>query len=322
MRVLVTGATGVLGRTLLPQLAEAGHETFGMARSPESLLKVDRLGARAVRADILEASAVRRVVEEVQPEVIVNLATSIPLRLRVQLKDWEQNDRIRTEGTRNLLEAARELSLRLFVQESVGYVCRSQGDGWIDETSPRSDHPFLRGALSMEDLVDADPAPSVLLRFGALVAADSWHIQQSITALRRGMLPVIGDGEAFISQIHVEDAAQAMLRTLAAPAAAAEGRLFHVVDDEPARMRDVWPAAARLLKAPVPRHVPPFIARLAVGQITLEVLTASYRMSNAKLKQALGFAPRYPTYRESWEEIARQTAGKEFKPSDDLTTGS
>lgn len=318
MRVLVAGATGVLGRTLLPLLKAAGHDVVGLARSPESLLAVDRLGAKAVRGDVLDAKALQSTLAEAYPEAIVNLATAIPLKLRVQPRDWELNDRVRAEGTRNLLEASRDLQLQLFVQESVGYVCRSQGDEWIDENSVRSDHPFLRATIAMEDLVAAAPFPSTLLRFGALIAADSWHIRQTITALRRGFLPVIGDGDAFVSLIHVQDAAQAIVASLAAPEAAAAARLFNVVDNEPARMREVWPAAARLLEAPVPRHVSPFMARLVAGQLTIEVLTASYRMSNTRLREVLKFSPRYPTYFESWTQVAQQVSGQEFEASEDL----
>src|SRR5215468_7997401 len=99
MRVFVAGATGVLGRALLPELTAAGHEAVGLARSPEKLLTVDRMGAQAVRGDVLDAAGIRRLVEEARPDAIVNLATAIPLKLRLNPKDWEQNDRVRVEGT-------------------------------------------------------------------------------------------------------------------------------------------------------------------------------------------------------------------------------
>src|ERR1051326_3420034 len=182
MRVFVAGATGVLGRALLPQLKAAGHEVFGLARTPEKLLQVAGLGTVAMRGDVLDADAMRRLVRETQPEAIVNLATIIPLKLRINPKEWEPNDRVRVEGTANLLAAGQEVGVRLFVQESVGYVCQSQGAGWIYEDAPRSTHPFLHATLQMEDMVQSSALPTVLLRLAALMSADSWHTQQSVAA--------------------------------------------------------------------------------------------------------------------------------------------
>ena len=233
MKVFVAGATGVLGRAAVPQLLAAGHDVFGLARTPEKLLRVKMAGAEPMRGDALDADAMRRIVTEIQPDAIVNFATAIPLKLRVNPRDWELNDRIRREGTANLLAAAQAVNLQLFVQESAAYVCRSQGDGWITEESPLTDHPFLRATIEMETAVRAASVPSVLLRFSALMAADSWHAQQSVTALRRGLLPIIGDGGAYVSLIHAQDAAQALVLALAQPQLAA-GQIFNVTDDSPA----------------------------------------------------------------------------------------
>src|SRR5690348_14609127 len=103
MRVFVAGATGVLGRALLPLLKAAGHQVFGLARTPEKLLQVSGQGTEAVRGDVLDAEAMRRLAREIQPEAMVNLATVIPLKLRIVPKDWEPNDRVRVEGATNLL---------------------------------------------------------------------------------------------------------------------------------------------------------------------------------------------------------------------------
>lgn len=318
MRIFVAGATGVLGRALLPRLIEAGYSVVGLARSPDKLIQVDRMGAIAVRADILDADGLMRLLQEQKPDAVLNLATAIPLRLKIDPKDWEQNDRIRSDGTRNLLRAAEEIGAGLFVQESVGYVCSPQGNGWIDEDAPRSTHPFLRSTVAMEDQVRASRVPGVLLRFGALMSADSWHTQQSVAALKRGMLPIIGDGSAYLSMIHAEDAAQAIQRVLEAPNAAG-GRTYNVVDNEPTPMRDVFPFAAQCLSAPTPKHVAPFLAKMLVGSLTLEILAASYRMTNATIKELLGFTPQYPSYRECWRQVVQAIAGKEFTPSDDLS---
>ena len=317
MRVFVAGATGALGRALLPQMAAAGHEVLGLARTPEKLLQVIQLGAEALRGDVLDADAMRRLIREARPDAVINLATAIPLKLRIHPKDWEQNDRVRVEGTRNLLSAAQEAGVGLYVQESVGYICASQGAGWITEDTPCSTHSFLRATVQMEDLVRASSLPTTLLRFAALMSSESWHTQQSIAALRRGFLPIIGEGDAYLSIIHLDDAVAALLSVLASPEIAA-GQTYNVVDNEPAPMREVFPYAAAQLNAPAPKHIPPFVAKMAVGSVTMEVLTASYRMSNRRIREQLGFAPRYPTYRETWAQIAQEMGGREISLSEDL----
>ena len=318
MRVFVTGATGVIGRELLPQLLAAGHGVVGLARTPEKLLQVAKTGATPVRGDVLNAADMARVVGETRPEAIVNLATAIPLKLRVDLKDWQGNDQVREEGTRNLLTAAQSAgSVRLFVQESVGYVCASQGENWMDEAAPRTTNPFLAATIAMEKLVESSPVPHALLRFAALTSAESWHTQQMLPALRRGLLPIIGDGKAFFSLIHAYDAAQAIVAALAAPETA-NGQIYNVTDNEPAPAHEVLPYAAKLLNVSAPRHVPPFMAKMVVGALTVDVLTASYRMTNAKIRRELGFTPRYPTYRENWRQIVGELGGKEIAASDDL----
>ncbi len=317
MRVLVAGATGVLGRATLPVLKAQGHEVYGLARTPEKMLNVAQMGATPMRGDVLDAARMMQVVAEAKPDAIVNLATSIPLKLRVNLEHWKENDRVRFEGTRNLLAAGRDANLRLFVQESTDQVCETQGDGWIDENAPRSAHAFLHATEQMEDMVRASKAPAAILRFSVLNAPDSWHTQQSVTAIQRGLLPIIGDGSAFVSMLHISDAAQAIALCLQNPEAA-KGQTFNVVDDEPARMRDILPFAANLLHAQPPRQVPPLMAKMIVGALTIDVLTQSHRMSNAKIKQSLGFAPRYATYRETWAEIATALGSREIAASDDL----
>lgn len=317
MRVFVAGATGVLGRALLPRLVKAGHEVVGLGRTPEKLLDIVRLGGQPERGDVLDSAAMSAIIEKTKPDAIVNLATAIPLKLRVTPKDWELNDRIRLEGTHNLLQAAKEINLTLFVQESVGYVCASHPTGWLTETSPPSNHPFLSATQKMETWVQQSGVSNVILRLAAVMSAESWHFQQSVVALRRGLLPIIGDGSPFVSLIHADDVAQSIALALEAPTVAA-GKIYNVVDNKPAPMRDVLTYAAECLKASAPHQVPAFMAKMIVGSLTLEVFTASYRMSNAKIRAELGFVPKYPSYRELWRQLAQEIGGKEFVASSDL----
>ena len=311
MHVFVAGATGVLGRAVIPRLLEAGHRVSGLARTPEKLLIVQGLNAEPVRGDILDGDGLSRLLLQLRPDMVVNVATSIPLKLKIDPRDWEPNDRVRNVGTINLVRACEAAGVSLLIQESVGYVCASQGAKWITEESPRSTAPFLKATVEMEDIVRASPVPGVLLRLGALMSADSWHTQQSAAGLRRGMLPILGDGSAYLSLIHVEDAASAIVGAIE-HASVTAGRTYNIADGSPAPMAEVFRFAAASLNAPAPKSVPPFLARMAVGALTVDILAASYRMSADRAQAEIGFVPRYPTYRETWKQIAGALANTDI----------
>jgi nucleoside-diphosphate-sugar epimerase len=317
MRVFVAGASGVLGRAAIPPLIAAGHQVVGLAHRPESRETVERLGAQPTAGDILDAGGLARLLAEHRPEVVINLATSIPHRLKIDPADWVSNDRIRTDGARALIRASEAAGVGLLVQESVGYVCRSHGAEWIDEGSPRSTHPFLRATVEMEEIVRSARVPGVLLRFAALMSPDAWHTRQSVAALRRGVLPIIGGGDNFVSTIHAEDAAAAIAGVVAHRDTAA-GKTYNVADDEPAPMAEIFGFAARVLRGPRPRSVPALLAKMAAGSVTIDVLAASYRMSNARIRADCGFAPRFPTYRETWLQIAAALGETPISLSSDL----
>jgi nucleoside-diphosphate-sugar epimerase len=275
------------------------------------MIAVQSLGADAVRGDILDGDGMVQLLLQLRPDIVVNVATSIPLRLKIDPKDWEQNDRIRTVGTRNLLQACESAAVKLLIQESVGYVCSSQGASWITEDSPRSINPFLKSTVQMEDAVRAANVPGAILRLGLLMSADSWHTRQSVAGLRRGMLPIVGDGSAYMSLIHADDAAGAIIDVID-HADTAAGRTYNIADGSPASMAEVFRFAAAALKAPAPKSVAPFLARIAVGALTVDILAASYRMSAERAKAEIGFAPRYPTYRDTWTQIAAALANSEI----------
>lgn len=317
MHVFIAGASGILGRAVIPRLLRDGHRVTGLGRTPDKLLLIDRLGAAAVRGDILDTEALRALLVAARPDIVINLATAIPLRLKVEPRDWEPNDRIRVDGTLSLARGCEAAGVSLLIQESVGYVCTSRGADWITEESPRSRHPFLKATVQMEDIVRSAKTPGTILRLGALMAPDSWHTQQSVAALRRGMLPIIGRGNAFLSMIHVDDAARAIVNVIALPDVAA-GATYSVVDSAPAAMSEVFPYAARVLNAPEPKHVPALLAKLIVGSVTVDILTASYRMSNRKIREEISFEPEYPTYKETWKQIAQSLSDRNILVSEEL----
>jgi nucleoside-diphosphate-sugar epimerase len=275
MKVFVVGSTGVLGRQVVPRLLERGHQVRAIARRPEQVRQLQRVGVDAALGDILDAESLKRTATGC--EVALHLATAIPKPGGVQ--DWAPNDRIRREGTRNLITACRQADVRRYVQQSTCFLYRYRTGGLADETTPLEPNPFLQSTLDMEDLVQSSPLDWCILRggffYGPNTFEDAWR-----EALRQGELPLPGDGSAQLSLIRQVDMARAVV--LAAEKAPARSS-YNVVDDYPVTYKELFDHVAMLVGGPPPivggpAFLPPFACR------------------NDRLK-ALGWAPAYPSYR-------------------------
>jgi nucleoside-diphosphate-sugar epimerase len=309
MKVFIAGATGVLGRRVVRRLAAAGHFVVGLSRSAANAEWLGANGAEARAADLFDAESVTAAAAGC--EAVLHLATAIPTHNRPARTDWDTNDRIRREGTRALLAAARQNGCRLYVQQSITYFYGDHGDEWVDETTPVTVMPggVLESAMDMERMVlkaaHDDGLPAVILRLGMFYSHDSASTRQIVGATRRGIMPIIGKGDAYWSYIHAEDAAGAVAAVVAEPDSAIGG-LFNVVDDEPARYREVVGHLARALGARRPMHMPPWLAKVLLGKGTAGLLTTSNRVRNDLFKRTLGWKPEYPTFREGYSEVVRQ----------------
>ncbi len=275
MRMFVVGVTGVLGRHTLPRLVERGHSVAMVARHPEDVAWLRRLGFDAHRGDILDAETLREPLRGC--EVALHLATAIPTRPEMS---WDLNDRIRREGTRNLLAAAQEQGVRRYVQQSITLLYGDGGDQLVSEDHPLSPYPRIASALEMEEMVRALSLEWIMLRGGSFYGPgtgreDAWYREAD-----EGTLTVPGDGSALLSLIRVEDMARAVV--LAAEAAPA-GAIYNVVDDAPVSYRELYNyvAARKMLPEP-PAGGPP---------------ATSLGCSNAAIRRALGWEPAWPSYR-------------------------
>jgi nucleoside-diphosphate-sugar epimerase len=297
MRVFVAGATGVLGRLVVRELQARGHGVVGLARSAGNEAILRWLGATPAPGDLFDADSLDRATRGA--EVVMHLATAIPTVRRPTLADWRLNDRILTEGTANLLDAACRVRARFYVQQSVTLVHGSAGESWIDEGSPVVPHRVADAAATMERLVreaaKLHRLPAAILRAGTMYHEESSGTRELIARLKAGKQPIVGMGSNFRSMIQAEDMARACV--LAAEMRPV-GETFLVVDDEPVRWRDVATRLARAVGGPRPHYLPPFAARLALGNLQVDLEMASLRCRNGKLKRQLGWQPRYPTYRE------------------------
>ena len=311
MRVFVAGAAGVIGRALVPRLVAAGHEVTGTTRSAGRADAIAAAGATPAVVDALDADALRAAVEAARPEAIVHELTSLPARYEPRRSDfYDATNRLRGEGTRNLLAGALAAGTRRFVCQSLGfaYAPRERPEV-LDEEAPL--RVGMKGALGdgmrviaeMErSVLEAGGIDGVVLRYGWFYGPGTYHGQDgSITReVRRRRFPVIGSGAGLLSFVHVDDAAAA---TVAATERGAPG-IYNVVDDDPGAMRDWLPAFAESIGAPRPRRVPVWLARLVAGPIAAAA-TVQPGASNAKAKRELAWQPRWPSWREGFREAPR-----------------
>jgi 2-alkyl-3-oxoalkanoate reductase len=307
MRVFVAGATGALGRQLVPQLVAAGHEVVGMTRTPSRQEALRAMGARPVVADALDPDAVARAVAEAEPEVIVHQLTALSGRLDLRHPDrfFAMTNRLRTQGTDHLLAAGRAVGAhRLVAQSYAGWPFARTSGPVKDETDPLDPDPprALRATLDAirhveEAVTGIGWGQGLVLRYGGFYGpGTSLSLEPGaamVEPIRRRQFPLIGDGGGIWSFVHIEDAA-------AATAAAVErghAGIYQIVDDEPAPVREWLPALAQALDAKPPRRLPRWLGRLLAGEAATVMLTEIRGASNAKAKRELGWPLRYPSWR-------------------------
>lgn len=311
MRILLAGATGAVGQRLVPALLAEGHEVVAMTRTAAKADGLRAVGALPVVADALDRDAVMGAVIGAEPEVIVHQMTSLARATDLKRFDrvFTTTNRLRTAGTRHLLDAARAAGTRrLIAQSYTGWPFAREGgpvkdeDAPLDPEPPRSQRESLAAIRELEALVGgAEDVEGVVLRYGGFYGpGTSLSTDGEMTELvRRRRLPVVGSGEGRWSFTHIDDAASGVLSALAP--GGPEG-VFAIVDDEPARTADWLPALATALGAPAPRHVPAWLGRLAAGEAVVTMMTTSRGASNERARRALGWTPQWPTWREGFRE--------------------
>jgi len=308
MRVFVAGATGAIGKQLVPRLVAAGHEVTGMTRSESKRVLLSQLGAVPVIADALDPHQVADAVAAARPEVIVHQLTSIgPLDTRHFDRDFALTNRLRTEGTDYLLSAGHAVGVRRFVAQSVaayGMYARSGGPvkteaDPLEATPVRDMRETLAAIRHLEDAVlRAEWTEGIVLRYGAFYGPGTSLApgEEQFELVRTRKYPLVGDGGGVWSFIHVADAAEA---TVAAIEHANRG-VYNVVDDDPATVAEWLPALAKTLGAKKPRRVPRFIARLFAGEAGVMMMTEIRGASNAKAKRELAWRLVHPSWRDGF----------------------
>jgi nucleoside-diphosphate-sugar epimerase len=301
MRILVAGASGVLGQPTVRELRQAGHDVVGLVRSDAGATLVANLGAEPIRADVLDGAAVTKAVAGV--EAVANLIGVLPVGVSPDRNAWSAVDRAWRDGTQNLTAAASAADVKVFVHASLAMLYGDHGDAWVTEQTKLDSPDLVKAAADAERTVlQAVEAglPGVVLRLGTIYSTEAWHSQLLISQARQHQLAVIGDGDAYWSLLHADDAARAIVRAIDD---AEGGSIYNVADDRPLQMAELFDLIARLVGAPRPPRVPRLLARALVGADALTLLTTSARLSSQAIKQDLELDLAYPTPEDGFKAV-------------------
>jgi len=306
MRVFVAGATGVIGRRLVPQLVAKGHLVTATTTSAAKLGLLAGLGAEAVVMDGLDAVSVGEAVAAAEPDAVVHQMTGLSdahagkPNMRKPDRFFAVTNRLRSEGTDHLLAAAEAAGVTNFVAQSAAIFNGTREGGLVkteDDPLEAVSPAAIRGTKVINRLEDVVVgAGGAVLRYGALYGPGA--IDDQVRLVRRRLFPLVGGGTGCFSWVHLDDAARATVLTLEQQAKG----VFNIVDDEPAPASEWLPYLAACAGAKPPRRLPRWLARLLAGEMVVGMMTDGRGFSNAKAKRELGWELRYPSWRQGFKE--------------------
>ena len=311
MRIFVAGATGGIGRRLVPMLIEHGHLVTGTTRSHRKLDIIKAMGADGAVVDGLDSVDVIRAVQQARPEAIVHQMTALASMRNLRRFDEEfaVTNQLRAEGTSNLIDAARVAGVPIFVAQSyTGWPNERLGgrvkteDDPLDAQPPVSMTQTLNAIRALEQMVRAaTDLTGIVLRYGSLYGPGTSIAPGGdiVEMLRKRQFPIVGGGAGVWSFIHVDDAARA---TRLAIERGHRG-VFNIVDDEPAEVSEWLPVLASAVGAKLPLRIPAWIARFGIGSAGVSMMTRIRGSSNEKAKRELGWTLEYPTWRIGFRDL-------------------
>lgn len=309
MNIFIAGASGAIGRVLVPLLVDAGHKVVALTRDEERATQLATMGAVPVVGDVYDEVRLARVVAESEPEVVIHQLTAFGGK---DGDPYANTIRVRTEGTRKLISAARSAGARRFIAQSISFMCSPLGSGLTDEETPLhlDSRPSVRALAeaiaSLESqTLGAFGESGTVLRYGWFYGpGTSYDPEGTIpTAIRNGAMPIVGAGAGTYSFINLLDAAAATVKSLARDA----GGIYNIVDDSPVRLSEWLPVAAKLLDAPAPGHEDEAAARKRVGDMRVYYMNEQRGASNAKARRVLDWRPAFPSWRTGFEALYRST---------------
>jgi nucleoside-diphosphate-sugar epimerase len=312
MKIFLAGATGAVGRPLLPLLVEAGHEVAGTTRSEAKADQIRAAGGEPVVVNALDAEALRKAVVAAEPEVVINQLTALPDALDFRDKNaLAATNRLRGEAGPSLAKIAADVGAKRLIAQSVSFFYAPIGGPVKTEDDPMLELPpgstEADGAMALRELelstLERPGVAGLVLRYGFFYGPGTYYGEGGSTteAVSKRRFPVVGKGSGMFSFIHTDDAAAA---TLAAVERGGPG-IYNVTDDEPAPMSEWLPVFAESIGAKPPRRVPAWLARMAAGKQAVGLATGLRGASNSKAKRELDWSPSYESWRRGFSEAPR-----------------
>ena len=305
MNIFIAGGTGAIGRFLVPMLVKAGHKVVALTRSADRASQLSQMGAMPVVGDVYDQARLAQLVAASGAEAVIHQLTAFGTK---DGDPYEETIRVRIEGTRSLIAAARAARARRFIAQSISFMCSPLGSGLTDEDtplyldSPASVRALAEAVASLEhQTLNADGMSGTVLRYGWFYGpGTSWDPDGFIPrAIREGAYPIVGAGAGTYSFIDLRDAAAATLRVLAREA----NGIYNIVDDAPVRLSEWLPFAAELLGAPAPGREDESSARRRIGDLRVYYLDEQRGASNAKAKREFNWRPDFPSWRAGFEAL-------------------
>ena len=306
MKIFVTGATGVLGEALVPRLIAAGHTVGALSRSQKNVQLLQSFGAQPVQADLFDAASLKQAL--IGCNAILHLASRIPPTARMAKRSaWHENDRLRRDGTRSLVEAALAVNgVQTFIYPSYAFVYPDSGERWIDaSTTPAQPTATLQSTLDAEAAVaqfTGEGRRGISLRMGSLYGPESPATREQLDYARKGMAAFPGRRDAYLPQVTVQDAASAIITALTQPIPAG---VYDVVDDEPLTRGEVFAAMAQAVGRKHLWQPPALLMRMMTG-VVYKMMSRSLRISNRRFKEVSGWLPEVPDARLGWARITEE----------------
>jgi nucleoside-diphosphate-sugar epimerase len=305
MNIFIAGGTGAIGRVLMPLLVHAGHQVVALTRSADRASQLKQLGAVPVVGDVYDRVRLARLLAESKAEVVVQQLTAFGTKDR---DPYAETARVRTEGTRNLVSAARAAQVRRFIAQSISFICSPSGNGVTDEETPLhlnaspAVRAFTEAVASLEQqTLEASGMAGTVLRYGWFYGpGTSYDPEGAIpSAIRNGSYPIVGVGAGTYSFINLRDAAEATVRVLSHEARG----IYNIVDDSPIRLSEWLPLVAKLLDAPAPGHMDEATARKKLGDVRVYYMNEQRGASNTKAKREFNWQPAFPSCRTGFEAL-------------------
>jgi 2-alkyl-3-oxoalkanoate reductase len=305
MNIFIAGGTGAIGRALVPLLVRAGHRVVALTRSAERTSLLEKMGAVPVVGDVYDVAGLARLLVESKAEIVIQQLTAFGTK---DGDPYAETMRVRTEGTRNLISAARAARVRRFIAQSISFICSPSVSGVTDEETPLyldaspAVRAFAEAVASLErQTLEAGGISGTVLRYGWFYGpGTSYDTEGAIpTAIRKGSYPIVAAGAGTYSFINLSDAAAATVKVLSHDVSG----IYNVVDDSPIRLSEWLPLVAKLLDAPTPGHMDEATARETLGDVRVYYMNEQRGASNAKAKRELNWQPVFPSCRTGFEAL-------------------